>query len=249
MNTSLDKEQHAYRHWLRSEKSIDEMLQPKRRANGYWALLLLLSLSACVSVPPEAPALSEQLGIRLSEIEAAHLRLVEDFFTEKRERVDDYIDAVWVPTFAREFFDDPVNQDIWDDVVASDNPTDRVIFLMMVGPALQKNINAQRQQLVAPLNTLEREVTRQLRTEYVDTRAINQSLTAYLHTASEIGENRQRYLDKLGLDETRFDDFIDQADSAVTALVDRTDLIRDHASGIQDYQQSFKALLIELGID
>ncbi|MEE9318821.1 MAG: hypothetical protein V3U76_00085, partial [Granulosicoccus sp.] len=210
--------------------------------------LFLLALSGCASVPPEAAALSEQLGSRLSDIEAAHVNLVEDFFTEKRERVDDYIEAVWVPTFAREFFNDPVNQQMWDVVVASTDPMDRVIFLSMVGPALQKNINTQRRTLIEPLDMLEREVTRQLRTEYVNTRAINQSLTAYLHTASELGENRQRYLDKLGLEEEHFNDFIDHADTAVTMLIDQTDLIRDHAAGVATYRESLQSLLIELGL-
>jgi len=214
------------------------------------AVILCVSIvsSGCVSVPPEATALSEQLGLSLSAIEKAHIKLAHDHFSEKRDRIDQYIDDVWIPSFSQEFFNLPANQALWDDVITSNGSNDRTTFLLTVGPVIQKNINSRRHALMEPLNVLETKVIQRLRSEYVIARFINQSISSYLHTVSEIGENRQRYLDKIGFDELRLNDLLDRTDSAIASLVGRTDRIRDHADDLAVYRDSLKALIEDLSL-
>ena len=78
------------------------------------SIMLVVSLLAgCASIPSEAPELSAQLGTRISSLEAAHVRLLQEFFRDKRLRVDDFVQEVWVPIFAQEFFSDPKVDATW----------------------------------------------------------------------------------------------------------------------------------------
>lgn len=186
-----------------------------------------LALSACASIPPEAPELSGQLGNRITAIEVAHTRLVEQFFAEKRRRVDDFVQEVWVPTFAAEFFGDPQVDKVWKEVVASNNSKDRLHFITLVGPRLQEKINRKRLELVKPLEDLEREVKSKLKIEYDQARGINNTLTSFLQSAAKVEANRKRYLEMLGVTDKQVDKFIDETDEAVSDLVGK-------AKGIQD---------------
>lgn len=243
----MNKESKAWGFSRHTEPCFGERLSAPQQLKNI-VLLCGLWLCGCVSVPPEASALSEQLGSRLTAIERAHRNLVEDFFVQKRQRVDEYIDEVWLPVFAQEFFADPANQALWSEVIASNNRSDPVRFVMVVGPALQQNINAQRTQLIKPLDELEQEVLRQISAEYQSAQSMNQSLTAYLHTVSDIGENRTRYLSQLGVDEGDLTGFIEQADAAVTRLINQVDTVGDYANSVSTYQESLNTLLEELGV-
>ena len=108
---------------------------------------VMLALGGCATIPPEAPELSAQLGTRISSLEAAHIRLLQEFFLEKRQRVDEFIQKVWVPMFAQEFFSDPKLDSIWKQVVQSQDPNDRLKFITLVGPKLQEKINRKRVEL------------------------------------------------------------------------------------------------------
>ena len=191
------------------------------------AALVGSAVPGCVSVPPEAPELADALGARLVDIEAAHVELVEDFFAERRARIDRHLDAVWVPAFAREFFDEPANVALWRDVAASADPTDRVMFLTIVGPELQSRINAKRDELVGPLNRLEREIASRLRGEYVATRRLSDSLETYLAAASRTTDARDRALEAVGIERAG------ALDRLVGDVGDAVDVLLDTALGIE----------------
>ena len=103
-------------------------------------IAVVMSIGGCASIPPEAPELSAQLGSRISSLEAAHVRLLQEFFSEKRRRVDDFVQEVWVPIFAQEFFGDPRVDAVWQQVVQSQDPKDRLKFITLVGPKLQDRL-------------------------------------------------------------------------------------------------------------
>jgi len=201
-----------------------------------WTVIAALTLTGCASIPPEAPELSGQLGSRISAIESAHNRLLEQFFAEKRRRVDDFVQEVWVPAFAAEFFGDPQVDAVWKQVVASSDPKDRLRFVVMVGPRLQSKINEKRLELIKPLEDLERTVKAKLKLDYDQARAINNTLTSFLQSASKVEANRKRYLEMLGITDKQVEAFIDDTDEAVSNLVDK-------AKGVQDKVNSGKAFV------
>ena len=194
-------------------------------------LMGFLLILGCATIPSEAPQLSAQLGTRISAVEASHRRLLADFFNEKRRRVDEFIQEEWIPLFAKELFSDPAIAETWDEVVRSQQTEDRVKFILMAGPRLQKKINAKRLELILPLDELERTIASRLKDEYDQMRAINNSLTSFLVSASKVEETRRRYLELVGISEKPFDDFINETDQAITELtgVGKTakDIVKD----------------------
>ena len=176
----------------------------------------------CVSIPPEAPELSMELGKRISSIEEANIKLLNKFFDQKRAEVDSFIEDEWVPTFAKNVFSDRKISNVWDKIVASGNKQDRLKFLIMTGPALQNKINQKRLELIQPLDTLERKIAKAIRQEYTQARAINNSITGLLTSASEVVENRNSYLDMIGVTENKISTAIDKTDDIVSSLLDKS---------------------------
>jgi hypothetical protein len=206
----------------------------------------MFALAGCASIPPEAPELSAQLGARISSLEAAHVRLLQEFFLEKRRKVDDFIQEVWVSVFAQEFFADPRVDAVWKQVVLSQDPKDRLKFIILVGPKLQEKINRKRTELIQPLDEIEATIKDKLKSEYDQTRAINNTLTAFLQSASKVEENRKRYLDMIGITDKEVDKFVNETDQAVSELVDAARSIEDRAKDAERYREKIKSILDNL---
>ncbi len=213
---------------------------------GLCAIAALSLLSGCASIPPEAPELSTQLGTRIAAVEAAHNRLVEDFFADKRRRVDEYVEEVWVPTFATEFFQEPLIKKTWDQVVSENNPAERLKFIVFVGPKLQAKINAKRLELINPLEDLERTVKSKLKSEYDNMKAMNNSLTAFLQSASKVEENRKRYLEMIGITDKQVDTFINDVDDAFSKIGDATKKIDERKKDADEYKQKIQKVIDKL---
>jgi len=209
-------------------------------------LIIMFLLTACASIPPEAPELSAQLGVRISAIESAHMKLVEQFFAEKRQRVDEFVQKVWVPTFATEFFEDPKVDAVWKEVVSSKDPNDRLKFIAIVGPKLQTQINDKRSELIKPLEDLERQVKLKLKADYDQARSINNTLTAFLQSAAKVEENRKRYLDLVGISQNQIDKFIDKTDKAVSDLVGQAKDAQDKVKSAEDFIDEIKKITDEV---
>lgn len=209
-------------------------------------LVVMLALGGCASIPPEAPELSAQLGVRISSLESAHARLLQEFFLEKRRRVDEFVQEVWVPIFAQEFFGDPRIDAMWKQVVQSQDSNDRLKFITLVGSKLQEKINRKRVELIQPLEELEATVKNRLKSEYDQTRAINNTLTAYLQSASKVEENRKRYLDMIGMADKGGDSFINETDRAVLDLVDAARSIEGRARDADAYRERIRGILDKL---
>ena len=213
-----------------------------RRVTRALVLATALAVGGCASIPPEAPELSVQLGGRISALEVAHVRAIEKFFAERRLRVDEFIQQTWVPTFAGEFFEEKEIDDVWKQIVTSKDPNDRLKFLVIVGPSLQKKINEKRVEFMKPLEELEREVKSNLKIECDQARGINNTLTAFLQSASKVEANRRRYLDMLGITNKQVDKFIDETDEAVTQLVTKTKDVSDKVDKGKAYIDKIKAI-------
>lgn len=207
-----------------------------------WVLLSAIAMIGCASIPPEAPELSGQLGSRITAIELAHNRLLEQFFAEKRRRVDDFVQEVWVPTFATEFFGDQRVDEVWKEVVKSNDPKDRLRFVVLVGPRLQSKINEKRTELIKPLEDLERAVKAKLKVDYDQARAINNTLTSFLQSASKVDANRKRYLEMLGLTDKQVDTFIDDTDEAVSDLVSKAKGVQEKVKSGEAFVDKIKAI-------
>jgi hypothetical protein len=216
----------------------------KRRLLWWWAAALIAG--GCAAIPPEAPELSAQLGGRIAALEAAHLRLLDEFFSEKKARVDRFVEEVWVPVFAREFFDDPKVDAVWRQVVQSPDPQDRVQFITRAGPRLQAKINRKRLELIQPLEDLEAVIRRRLKSDYDDSRAINHTLTAFLLSAAKVDENRRRYLGLVGITDQAVDAFVTETDQAVALLAGGARSLEESTRDGEEYLRRVRQIVDRL---
>lgn len=67
------------------------------------ASLSILLAGSCVKVPAEAVVLSRTVGERLPDIQASHEAFVSAYFQVSRDRVEDFLNQRWIPTFLGKF--------------------------------------------------------------------------------------------------------------------------------------------------
>ena len=185
-------------------------------------LFFIFSLSACTSLPQEAPLLSEEIGLQIQEAKSSHLALIGEYFKVKRARIDDFIDQTWIPEFAEKIFEKPKINRAWNSIVSSNNKRQRLAFITGLGTRLQKKINAKRIKLMAPIDELEELLTKQLNNHYDNILTANASLTVYLQSSSAVKEIQQRALKKLKLD-GKLVGFLDKTDEIVQKIVSGKD--------------------------
>ncbi len=202
----------------------------------------LLILSGCASIPPEAPDLSIQLGKRISALQDSNIVLLHRFFDLKRAEVDRFIQDEWVPAFAEEVFSDPAVKDAWQIIVTENNPVENLKFLIKTGPKLQAKINKKRVELIRPLDEIEKRIEENLRNEYGQAAAINNVLTSFLLSASKVEQNRNRYLEMLGVTDKAIGNAIDQIDTIVNALAAYSDKAGKAENATQEYLKKLKEL-------
>jgi len=208
----------------------------------FYLLLVTLVFGSCATIPHQAPALSEELGIKINSIEKSHIKLLTIFFNQKRELVDEFIVKEWIPIFAKEFFSDPKISSAWDEIVTSNNKEDRLQFIILLGPKLQDRINQKRLELIQPLDDLQKEFESQILNEYNIAKSINNSLTSYLYSASKVDESRTKYMDMLGVTDGKIDAALNKTDSIVNQLVDLGNTALDKETQIKSYLTQIQSI-------
>ena len=205
-----------------------------------------LSMLACVSIPPEAPQLSTQLGNRIAAIEESNLTLLHRYFDRKKQDVDQFIQNEWVPEFANQFFSDPAIARVWNQVVASGNSEDRLKFILKTSPKLQQRINQKRLELIQPLEILEQRIETKLTADYAQAKAINNSITGFLLSASKVVENRDRYLEMVGVSNDEITQMIDKTDGIVSDLLVKSKDLQGKIDKGEEYLQKINELRTSL---
>jgi len=150
-------------------------------------LLFCISIISCVSVPKESVVLSESLGKAINETGKTHFSLLKLFFKEKREEVDLILNEFWVPKFAKEFYAIPAVSQKWDEICSTADEEEKLKFITTVGVKIQKKINEKRQELIDPLDEMERTLEGELLTNYNSLQVTNTVLTSYLSSAEQAG--------------------------------------------------------------
>jgi hypothetical protein len=195
---------------------------------------------ACLSIPREAPELSAELGKRISAIEDSHISLLRIYMDERRSKVDEFIMIEWTPLFAKELFQEDIIRKTWSEVCASGTEEDRVRLMTLLGPKIQQRINKKRLELVKPLDDLERSIERRLRDEYTQAKAVNNSITSFLASAAKVAENRDRYLNMLGLKDQTISNTLDQTNKAVLEL---SNTVKDKVARADIFVESINKIM------
>jgi hypothetical protein len=207
------------------------------------AILLALALLPCLrcaSIPAAAPELSSELGKRIDAIQISNIALLHSFFDLKKANVATFIQEKWVPILSEEVIKDPKFQELNKAVVAENTIEAQMKFASMLGAELQKKANQKRAELFMPLEDLEGRIEEELRNEYAQARAINNSITSFLISAAKVAENRERYLAQVGIKGESVDSAIDTVNDAVSELLAVADKAETTAEKTQRYLDKLK---------
>ena len=194
-------------------------------------------------IPGEAPELSATLGQRIAAIRDANITLLHRYFDLKRSEVDRFIQESWVPHFARIVFTNPEVEREWLDIVASGDTQRRLDFILNAAPALQGQIKRKRDELIGPLDDLERRIQQTLDAEYDEALSINNTITSFLASASEVTANRDRFLETLGVNNKKIATILDGVDRAVGGMLGNVKNLEAGASGFVTKIQEVKDVL------
>jgi hypothetical protein len=204
--------------------------------------ICFIAISSCTTTPPEAPNLSRELGKRISALENANLTLLNRYFDQKRNDVDRFIQEVWLPRFAEEFFSKPFIAKSWDTIVTENNKQQRLTFLLKTGPKLQQMVNRKRIELIQPLDELEQRIERNIKAEYEQAKSINNSITSFLLSATKVSENRNRYLDMAGITDDKLSGLINKTDVAVADLLKASHKADNKIDSAKKYLKQIKEI-------
>ena len=211
----------------------------KKTICNLYLIIFVVSLFSCASIPREAPVLSQQLNTEIQELENSHLGLVHSFFELKRKNAKEYINTVWLPLFAEKYFKQQDISNMWNLVVNEDSPEDRLQFILATAPALQEEINLQQEKMIAPLDKLEYKLEQSLKEKYTNARSINNTITSFLFSASKIDENRQRYLNMIGVSDDKISKTINKTALITEKMLNTANSVDNRYDAIQENIQNY----------
>jgi len=97
-----------------------------------WLLLLFVSFTlfatACASAPRETVTLSETIAQQTASLQSAHEALVSRYYAEMRNRVDEFLKDVWIPTFLAKAVNNAKVQDQMTSTLAAANLNTDVVL-------------------------------------------------------------------------------------------------------------------------
>lgn len=209
-------------------------------------VFVLVLFSSCASIPREAPLLSRELGIQIQELENSHLNLVKIYFEKERGQVKEFIDNEWLPVYAVNFFEDKNINKIWEQVVESNDKNDRLEFFIRTSPVLQQEVNNKYRELIEPLDRLETKLILAVQNKYANLKSINNTITSYLFSASEVEENRQRYLDLVGVTDQKVNSAIDDLESFTSNLTLKATMVETDVELFEERFRNYRNKIEEL---
>lgn len=214
---------------------------------SYFLLLIsVISLSACVSVPRESVELSKNLGMSIQETQRTHIALLKSFFDEKRDKVDQYLNEVWLPEFSNQFYSIPAVQDKWGEICNSGDAQEMRKFTIEVGTRIQKKINDKRDEMIAPLDEAEKLLEEELLIHYNNLQVSNTILTNYLASAAKVKKTQKDILNALGVNEKDYQSTLSAAYTFMGEINNKVDILDEGKEQTEEYLDTINALIKQL---
>ena len=96
--------------------------------------------------------------------------------------------------------------------------------------------------MIQPLEILEQRIEAKLTADFAQAKAINNSITGFLLSASKVVENRDRYLEMVGVSSDEFTQLIDSTDAIVADLLQNSQEIEEKVAKGEKYLRKINEL-------
>ena len=163
----------------------------------YLLTFLLCAAAGCVTVPKETAILSGEVGNMIASSKASHLALLDQYEAERRGRIDDYLEAVWIPRFIGQMAKDG---DLWGKTCKIANTRDSADELQGFVEAAAQRIAAKRKELTDALDDALADLRAQVNDHYALLERSNSTVTRNLRSVRANDEVMESLLKKNGVD-------------------------------------------------
>jgi hypothetical protein len=163
----------------------------------YYFLTFLLLAGGCVSVPKETAILSGEVGNMIASSKASHLALLNQYEAERRGRIDDFLQAVWIPRLIGQMAKDG---DLWGKTCKIANTTDSALELQGFVEAAALRIAAKRKELTDALDYAMADLRAEVDAHYGLLERSNSTITRNLKSVNANDEVLGTLLKKNGVD-------------------------------------------------
>jgi hypothetical protein len=194
-------------------------------------------LSSCANVPPEAVQLSGELTTMIRTAEASHLALLDSYITERKKRVDDFLEKTWIPKFLETGAKDAKISDL---VAAEPDKIKKEELLNEFNSDAAVQINHRRASLMNAVDEIGNSLREAITLRYADILTVNQALTSHLQSGAKITEARKELFDKLKIDPAKLFPL-----DKINSILDRTLDYKNKAEDILNLLGEAKTLLKE----
>ena len=214
-------------------QKVVRMLSYRRKL---FVVFCFLSMSGCVTIPKESVYLSEELSNMIRSAQASHLRLVNEYVTERRSQMDTFMVEKWIP----EFMDNMVkNSTVLEDLKNADTPAKKGQVMLNFADAAEKEIYKRRAALVEAWNEIDRTLKGAVNAHYEDMLVVNRSLTAHLRAAAEVTATRDELLKQLNVKPQEFLP-LDEINTALGKFI-------KYVGKVEDIQKSVEQIRAVIG--
>lgn len=156
------------------------MLRPTAALIALAAALLV----GCTPIKPDTVKLSAEIGVRIASARAAHFALVDSYFQQRRQRVDEFIEHEYLPWKVRSVFGArSVNAAFRQE--CKSQGADCTELLLGLGLRVTQPAERQRIEIQRRLDALEAQLKNKLDAHYSQTALANARLTTLLDHASK----------------------------------------------------------------
>lgn len=160
-------------------------------------VMLMVFSAGCATIPRETVVLSSEMGVMLSSAKTAHYNLLDQYAIERRERIDDFMQNVWIPRFIGTMAKDG---DLWGKTCKRPNTIDATIELQGFVDSAARRIAAKRKELTDALDDVLADLREAVRAHYDLLESSNRAVTRNLESVQRNDEVTKTLLKKNRLD-------------------------------------------------
>jgi hypothetical protein len=177
---------------------------------------LTLALCSCSTIPEEVVKLSYVVGQDIDALRVSYKTLIHEHYETLRSRRQDYLDNVWKPAYIKNWVADghliqittgkEIYSEATDDFVVADPKKDAGALLDNVTGWAQEAVDAiakKRQELMAPLDAEEKELTAAIEDAFAQTMRGNATITAHLNSLRRVQAIQDDFLQAVDLKNLR----------------------------------------------
>ena len=157
-------------------------------------------IGACATVPKESVQLSIELTNMIRSAKSAHLALLDQYVSQRRERINEFMERKWIPKFIENAFKDTKVTEL---INATKDDKEKETILKEFEEDASVQINKRRSTLIDAVDEIRNKLQEAISIHYDQMLVVNQALTGHLQSAADVTETREKLLSTLNIDPNR----------------------------------------------